>query len=261
MSAPAPLLEVFRRGEASREMRLLAARAEVAPRAHEQASLLMLLAGDEDTEIRQAAEATLAAIPPEQLRAFLARADVAADVRAFFTSRGIAADDVRAAVDDQPLLDRSGLEDLDTTEPVAESVTTSAETLLQKLQKMSFTDRVKAAMRGSREARSILIRDPNKMIATSVLSSPKVSEAEIESFARMATVSEDVLRTIAMNRAWLKNYSIVLALTKNSKTPLGLSLNLLNRLNERDVTGISTDRNVPDALRIAARRRVALGKT
>jgi hypothetical protein len=61
-----------------------------------------------------------------------------------------------------------------------------------------------------------------------------------------------------MNRAWLKNYGVVLALAKNSKTPLAISLNLLNRLTERDTTSISTDRNVPDPLRIAARRKLAI---
>jgi hypothetical protein len=62
-----------------------------------------------------------------------------------------------------------------------------------------------------------------------------------------------------MNRAWLKNYGIVVALTKNPKCPVGLSLNLLNRLNERDLTGVSTDRNVPDPLRTAARRKMTMG--
>jgi hypothetical protein len=137
----------------------------------------------------------------------------------------------------------------------------SPETLLQKLQKMSFTERMKAAMRGSREMRALLIRDPNKMIAASVLSSPKVSDAEVESFARMATISEEVLRLIALNRAWLKNYGVVVALTRNPKTPLGLSLNLLNRLNDRDLASLSNDRNIPDPLRTAARRKVVFGSS
>ena len=101
---------------------------------------------------------------------------------------------------------------------------------------MSFTDRLKAAVKGTREMRAILIRDSNKMIASAVLSSPKVSEPEVESFARMANVSEDVLRVIGSNRAWLKNYGVVLGLTKNPKTPLGLSLNLMSRLNDRDLS-------------------------
>ena len=116
---------------------------------------------------------------------------------------------------------------------------------------MSFTERLKAAMKGSREMRAILIRDPNKMISAAVLSSPQAdTEPEVESFARMANVSEDVLRVIGNNRAWMKNYGVVVALTKNPKTPLAMSLNLMARLNDRDVATLSVDRNVPEPLRV-----------
>ena len=104
--------------------------------------------------------------------------------------------------------------------------------------------------------RAILIRDPNKMICASVLSSPKVSVPEVESFARMQNVSEDVLRIIGSNRAWLKSYGVILALTKNPKTPLALSMNLMTRLTTKDLAKLSVDRNVPEALRISARKKV-----
>jgi hypothetical protein len=68
-----------------------------------------------------------------------------------------------------------------------------------------------------------------------------------------------VLRTIARRRAWMKNYPVVLALTKNSKTPVAISLNLLPRLNDGDVKRLSTDRNVPEPLRIAARKKLVIG--
>jgi len=77
----------------------------------------------------------------------------------------------------------------------------------------------------------------------------------VESFARMANVSEDVLRVIGSNRAWLKNYGVVVGLTKNPKTPVGMSMNLLSRLSDRDAAILSVDRNVPEALRAAARKR------
>src|SRR5881628_727239 len=105
--------------------------------------------------------------------------------------------------------------------------------------------------------RAILIRDPNKMIAAAVLSSPKMSEPEVESFARMANVSEDVLRVIGSNRTWRKNYGVVVGLTRNPKTPVGMSLNLMSRLNDRDLNMLSVDRNVPEPLRIAARKRMS----
>jgi hypothetical protein len=121
---------------------------------------------------------------------------------------------------------------------------------------MSFTERLKAALKGSREMRALLIRDPNKVVSLSVLSSPKVTESEVEAYAKMPTVAEDVLRTIGSHRAWLKNYGITVGLTRNPKTPLALSLNLMNRLNDRDLAMLSIDRNVPEPLRVAARKRV-----
>lgn len=241
-------------------MRLLAAKAVAAPRAHEQMAILVLLIRDGDGEISTAAQATLGRIPAATLRGYLALSDIPEDVRAFLASSTIEAVPPAVVSADEPLVQEpSGVEGLDTlAETPGQPAGDRQETLLQKLQKMAFTDRVKAAMRGTREMRAILIRDPNKIIATAVLASPKVSEAEVESFAKMGTVSEDVLRTISMNRAWMKNYGVVLALTRNSKTPLAISLNLLNRLTERDTNAISTDRNVPDPLRIAARRKIAL---
>jgi hypothetical protein len=255
VSSPAPLLDFFRRGEAAREIRLLAAQGALAPRAHEQLGILILLVDDRDQEIRDTARHTLDRIPVEALRGYLGRSDVPVGMREFFADRGVFPAEMPAITADGPLFDV-------TVDPAAEAESLEGETdetMLQKLQKMNITDRMKAAMRGSRDVRAVLIRDPNKIVAAAVLSSPKVSESEVETFAKMATVSEDVLRTIGMNRGWLKNYGIVVALTKNPKCPVGLSLNLLNRLNERDLSGVSTDRNVPDPLRTAARRKMTMG--
>jgi hypothetical protein len=121
--------------------------------------------------------------------------------------------------------------------------------------------RMKFALKGTRSQRAVLIRDPNKVIAAAVLSSPKLSETEVEAFSRMANVSEDVLRTIGTSRAWTRSYTIVSGLVKNPKTPPAISLPLMSRLNERDVKGLMTDRNVPEALRLAARKVVAVNES
>jgi hypothetical protein len=114
---------------------------------------------------------------------------------------------------------------------------------------------MKIAMKGTRAQRAQLIRDSNKLVAAAVLSSPKLTEVEIESFAKMANVAEEVLRTIAMNRTWTKNYGVVAGLAKNPKTPPAISMNLLQRLNERDLKMLTIDRNVPEAVRLAAPRK------
>jgi hypothetical protein len=249
MNAPTPLLDFFKRGEAPRDARLLAARGVLAPRALEQLSILVLLLDDGDLEIRTVAEATLNRIPVAALQAFLARSDVPIGLREFFGDRGVFPAETPAVDADEPLIE-TGAADTDT---VDESDKASA---VQKLANMSFTQRLKAAVKGTREMRAMLIRDPNKMIAASVLSSPKVSDSEVESFARMTSVSDDVLRIIGGNRTWTKNYGVVVALTRNPKTPLGMSLNLIARLTDRDLTMLSVDRNVPETLRVAARKKV-----
>jgi hypothetical protein len=254
---PTPLLDFFKRGEVARDVRLLAARGVLAPRAHEQLEILALLLDDPDAEVRETADQTLARIPREALETFLGRSDVAIGLRGFFADRGIFPAEIPTIElpEDDPIIEADA-GDGETFEDESDG---ARESVVQRIAQMGFTQRLRAAVKGTREMRSILIRDPNKMIAAAVLSSPKVSEPEVESFARMANVSEDVLRIIGSNRAWMKNYGIVVGLTKNPKTPIGLSLNLISRLNDRDVTMLSVDRNVPEPLRVAARKRFSQG--
>jgi hypothetical protein len=126
---------------------------------------------------------------------------------------------------------------------------------------MTFPQRLKAASKGTREMRAILVRDPNKMIAATVMSSPKLTEQEVESIAGMGSVSEDVLRMIAHNRAWMKSYKIMVRLVRNPKFPVALSLNLLQRVNSKDLGLIAIDRNVPEPVRIAARKKTLEHRT
>ena len=120
---------------------------------------------------------------------------------------------------------------------------------------MNPAQRLGWAMKGTRTERAILIRDPNKIVALAVLSSPRLSEPEVEAIAKMANVSDEILRVIGNTRAWVKSYRVVAALTRNPKTPLALSMKLMSRLTERDVKLLMADRNVPDVLRLAARRK------
>jgi hypothetical protein len=254
--ASSPLLDFFKRGEVPRDVRMLAAEGAFAPRAHDQLAILVLLLEDTDSDVRTVAARTLDRIPVPALEAFLARSDVPIGLREFFADRGVFPGVTPEILADDPLIqaaEGAGQEDV----PPAEEE--SSESVAQRLSKMGFSERLKSAVKGTREMRAILIRDPNKMIAASVLSSPKLNDAEIESFARMTSVSEDVLRIIGHNRAWMKNYGVMAALARNSKTPIAVSMNLLPRLNDRDALQLSVDRNVPEALRVAARKRVSSG--
>jgi hypothetical protein len=252
VTRPTPLLEFFRRGEVARDIRLLAAQGALAPGVHEQLAILIHLLDDQEADIREAAHATILRIPDAPLKAYLGRSDVPLGVREFFADRGIFPSEIPAIEVDDPLLDSDPSEEVN--EPADGAP--PRESAAQRIARMNFSERLKAALKGTREMRAILIRDPSKIVAAAVLSSPKVTEQEIETFARMANVSDEILRMIGSNRAWMKNYGIVVSLTRNPKTPLALSLNLLSRLTDRDLTLVSIDRNVPDPLRTTARRRV-----
>ena len=254
-----PLLDFFRRGDVAREIRLQAAQGAMAPRAHEQIGLLMLLVGDQDPDVASAAEATIAAIPRTALETFLARSDASVEMREFFAARGFQPADTPASEASAPLVEIGGLEDsiLDEEPPPEGQERAST---LQKIASLSVAQRMALAMKGSREERAILIRDPNKIVGVAVLSSPKINEAEVESIAKMSTLSEELLRMIAFSRAWTKNYGVVHALVKNPKTPLAVAINFLSRLTEKDVRAISANRNVADALRITARKKIVIEK-
>jgi hypothetical protein len=175
-------------------------------------------------------------------------------MRAFFAARGIQPSG-EAPQTDEPLID-DGQEEVAEGPPNEDDLSTS-----RRLAQMNVMQRIKVAMRGRREERSILIRDPNRLVSVAVLSSPKVTDAEVESFAKMANVSEEVLRVIGMNRQWTKNYGVVAGLVRNPKTPVAISLTLLQRINDKDVRVLATDRNIPEPIRIAARKRATASRT
>lgn len=250
------LLDLFRRGDVASDVRLAAARGELAPRAREQLELLVWLVSDPEPEIATAAEATLAMIPRDRLAACLAHSDVPVALRSFFGARGIEPVPHPGVDLDAPLFQ---------VDPDPESEPASGdehmkEGALERIAALNVAKRVALAMKGSREERGILIRDSNKMVAAAVLSGPKLTQTEVESIARMANVSDEILRIIAQTRAWVKNYGVVVALTKNPKTPVAVSMQLLSRLTERDLRVLSTDRNVPDLLRLTARKKIAIDR-
>ena len=239
-----PFLDCFRRGEVEREVRRLAARGAVALGALEQLALLVMLLDDKDLEIQSLAADTVRRIPTAVLAPFLARREVPEALREFFKKRGIEPAATPAPEASEPLID-------DEPETPAQRVTKKSAP--KDVSLLPIVEKIKLAMKGTREQRGQLIRDGNRMIAASVLSSPKLSETEVEGYARMSNVSDDVLRLIGNNRSWTKSYLITAALARNPKTPLAISLRLVSRLNQRDLTMITRDRNVQEAVRKACK--------
>ena len=129
--------------------------------------------------------------------------------------------------------------------------------LIRRVMMMTVKDRIKLGMKGDREARSILIRDSNKVVAQAVIHNPRITDQEVENIAAMRTVSDEVLRVIALNRAWARSYPIILNLARNPRTPIPTAINILPRIHTKDLQHISQNRNVSEAVRRQAYRLVA----
>jgi hypothetical protein len=132
----------------------------------------------------------------------------------------------------------------------------SIRSLFQKIQTMSVSEKLDLARKASKEARSILIRDSNKLVQLAVANSPKITESEILAIASNRQVNDDVLKEIAMNKEWLRNYQIRLALVNNPKTPLSIAMAQVTYLNRRDLSLLAKSKGVPRPLIIAAQERV-----
>ena len=131
-----------------------------------------------------------------------------------------------------------------------------AQGILQRIQKLSVSEKIHLALRGGKEVRTILLRDPSKEVVTTVLENPKITEAEIESAARSRSIHDEVLRKITKKREWMKNYGIIFALVTNPKTPPGIAIPLVSELKTKDLAILEKNRNVTEGVRAIAKKFV-----
>ncbi len=129
---------------------------------------------------------------------------------------------------------------------------------IQKIARMTVAERVQTALKGTREERVILIRDSNRLVASAVLDSPKLTDSEVEAISLMKNVSQEVLRVVGTKREFIKSYTVAHNLVKNSRTPIGTSLPLLNRMLITDMKALARNKNIPEVLRKTAQRQVQL---
>jgi hypothetical protein len=126
--------------------------------------------------------------------------------------------------------------------------------LIRRIMFMNVRDRMKLGMKGDREARSILVRDSNKIVATAVIHNPRVTDQEVENISAMRTVSDEVLRLIPLNRAWARSYTIIHNLVRNPRSPIPTVIGILPRIRTKDLQHLSQNRNVSEAVRRQALR-------
>jgi hypothetical protein len=142
----------------------------------------------------------------------------------------------------------------------AGEVSTERISLIRRIMFMTVKDRVKFGLKGDREARGILIRDSNRVVAAAVIYNPRITEQEVEKISSMRTVSEEVLRIIGLNRAWTRSYAIIHNLVRNPRTPFATAMNILPRIQKKDLKALADNRNVTENVRRQAYRLVQTRK-
>jgi hypothetical protein len=126
--------------------------------------------------------------------------------------------------------------------------------LFKIVQNMNVMQKVKLARLGNKDARALLIRDRNKIVASAAIRSPKIAENEVEAYSRARNVSDEVLRIIAANREWTRSYRVKLGLATNPKVRIPTAMKFLNYLQERDLRGIMKSKEVATPVAAHARR-------
>ena len=129
--------------------------------------------------------------------------------------------------------------------------------LIRQLMFMNTRDRMKMARKGDREARSILVRDSNKLVSAAVINNPRINDQEVETISALRTVSAEVLRLISINRGWARSYPIIHNLVRNPRAPIPTVIGILPRIRTKDLFQLSQNRNVSEAVRRQATRLVA----
>lgn len=128
--------------------------------------------------------------------------------------------------------------------------------ILKLVAKLNIAQKVALALKGNKEARSLLVRDSNRLVAVAAIRSPRITDSEAQAVAKSRTVHDDVIRHIATSKELSRSYGVKLALAGNPKTPLAMAMKLLPLLRDADVKIMAKSKNVPAAIATQARRMV-----
>jgi hypothetical protein len=129
-----------------------------------------------------------------------------------------------------------------------------SQTILQRIQRLSVSERIQLAFKGGKEIRTILLRDPNKEVSLTVLDNPKLTDTEVELVAKSRSIPDEALRKIAKKKEWMKNYHIIMALVTNPKTPAGISIPLVSDIKTKDLALLGKNKNVSEGVRSIAKK-------
>ncbi len=145
-------------------------------------------------------------------------------------------------------------------EQVEEGKELDSDSVYKQILEMGVSQKIKFAITGNKEARSILVKDPNRLVCSNVMKNPRLTESEVVLYSSSKNVSEEVFRMIDKNRDWLRSYQIKLNLVSNARVPLPIAMKYINHIRDKDLEILSKSRNVPRAISNMARQLVVKKK-
>ncbi len=249
--------------------------------AHDLGTLLFFLAHDPDPEVRTTAVQTLRNLPEPLIETMMGSSSIhprvidllarfhfarpavvaklvshpliGAETLAFLAEKGVhrAAPQETGSTDSLPNDEEVGSKD--ETEEVDEE-SEEFKSKYQLSQQMGVAEKIKVALTGDKEWRTILIKDSNKLVSGAAIKNPRITEAEVLAIAKSAVQNDEVMRVICANKEWIKNYQIRKALVVNTKTPLPFALRQMATLSEKDITGLAKSKNISTVIATQARR-------
>lgn len=119
---------------------------------------------------------------------------------------------------------------------------------------LRVAEKIKIALTGDKEWRSIMIKESNKLVQGAVLKNPRISDGEVVMIAKNKTASDDLIRQILLNKDWMKLYDIKKALAIHPKTPAPKAIRLVTMLNTKDVKDLMRSKGVATVVAISARK-------
>jgi len=119
---------------------------------------------------------------------------------------------------------------------------------------MPVAEKIKMALTGDKEWRTILLRDSNKLVCGAVLKNPRITDGEVLAVARNRSAGDELIRLILLNNEWIKVPEIRKALVVHPRTPLPKALRFLNAFSEKELKQLAKSRNVSQVIANSARR-------
>ena len=128
--------------------------------------------------------------------------------------------------------------------------------LCERLPDLALGERVALARKATPDLIAALGRSGETPVYRVLLGNPRLRATDAAGIAASEDARGEVLRLLAGHANWGKLRAVQLALVRNPRTPVAVALKLLSRLAREDLKKLGEEENVPQIVRVGARRQL-----